>query len=281
MLTLTGAQIPDDLTRLPQPVTKLYVEGNWAELLKRPKVAIVGSRKLSTYGRQVTECLSRDLSRQGVVIVSGLALGVDSVAHRAALAVKGATIAVLPSPLEKIYPASHHNLARQIVDQGGALITEYANGAELFKTNFLARNRIIAGLADATLITEAALISGSLHTARYALEQGKDVLAVPGNITSPTSVGTNNLIKSGAVPVTNYEDVLQVLGLEVQGIETPPPKGDTPAEQLILDLLATGEQEGALLQAKTELPIDIFSQTITMLEIKGMIRAVGADRWSL
>src|SRR5207244_4380589 len=137
-------------------------------------------------------------------------LGVDAVAHQAALDAGGLTIAVLPSPLEEIYPVSHRRLAMQILEKGGALISEFPEGTPAFRGNFIARNRLVSGLSDALLITEAAEKSGSLHTARFALEQGREVLAVPGNITSITSAGTNNLLKAGAAPVTSYEDVMYV-----------------------------------------------------------------------
>jgi DNA processing protein len=143
----------------------------------------------------------------------------------------------------------------------------------------VARNRIIAGLADATLVTEAALKSGSLHTARFALNAGRDVLSVPGNITSPTSEGTNNLIKHGATPVTSVDDVLFILGIDRSATKAVP-KGSNEAEQTILNLLHTGVVDGAQLQAKSGLSIEQFNQHLTMLEITGKIRSLGANQWS-
>jgi DNA processing protein len=225
--------------------------------------------------------LAGDLARAGVLIISGLALGVDSIAHKAALDAGGLTLAVLPSPIEQIYPASHQQLAERIVAQGGALVSEYPAGAPLYRLNFVERNRIASGLCDALLITEAAAKSGTLHTANFALEQGKAVLAVPGNITSPTSVGTNNLIKTGATPVTSADDVLQALGLETGKAAKPIPKGETPNEQLLIDLLADGISDGAELLARSTLGVVHFNQALTMLEIRGHIRALGANRWAL
>ncbi|MCA9324731.1 DNA-processing protein DprA, partial [Candidatus Saccharibacteria bacterium] len=243
MLTLSPVSIPEQLQRLPQPPKQLFVEGPLEALLSSPCVAIVGSRKVSPYGRQVTELFARTLAERGVVIVSGLAFGIDSIAHRAALEAGGKAIAVLPTPLDRIYPASHRQLAADILERGGALVSEYAPDDDTYRSSFVARNRLIAGLADATLIPEAALKSGSLHTARFTLELGKDVLAVPGNITSPVSEGTNNLIRVGATPITSVGDLLFALNLPVNAPQKP--KGQTPAEQTILDLLAAGVCDGA------------------------------------
>jgi DNA processing protein len=227
----------------------------------------------------VTQRLAAELAKQGTVIVSGLALGVDSIAHQAALDAGGHTVAVLPSSIEEIYPASHRGLAERIVQQGGALISEYPKGTPVMKHNFIARNRLIAGLADGLIVTEAALKSGSLHTARFALEQGIDVFAVPGNITSPTSEGTNNLIKSGAMPLTDVSDVLSRLNIEPVNVALP--LGDTEQEQAILDQLAAGISDGNELQQASGLAIELFGQTLTMLEINGKIRALGNNNWSL
>lgn len=261
-------------------VRQIYIEsGNLDDLLARPRVAIVGSRKISAYGRMVTAQFAGELARQGIVIVSGLALGVDAVAHRAALEAGGLTIAVLPSPLDDIYPASHHNLARQIVEQGGALMSEYPSGTPTFKWNFIERNRIVSGISDALLITEAAENSGTMHTARFALEQGKDVLAVPGNITSPTSMGTNNLIKSGAAPATNVQDVLDMLGFKAPQI-TKKQTGSNELEQCILDLMAADVTDGNELLVRSRLPAEQFNQTVAMLEITGKIHSLGNNQWA-
>lgn len=275
--------IPAVLKQIPSPPKQIFHTGHsLGELLKYPRVAIVGSRNISAYGKQITNRLTTDLAERGIVIVSGLAFGVDSVAHRAALAAKGTTIAVLPSPLDNILPTAHRQLAQNILDQGGALVSEYANNSEMFKTNFVARNRLVAGLANAVLITEAVEKSGSLHTARFALEQGKDVLAVPGNITSSTSAGTNNLIKAGAQPVTSYLDVLRALGL-VEGIKARKhtPKGRNPQEQALIDLLSRGVSDGEQLRQQSGLDVATFGQVLTMLEISGKIHSLGANQWTL
>jgi DNA processing protein len=236
---------------------------------------------VSAYGKQVTLRLAAQLAEQGIVIISGLALGVDGLGHRATLEAGGLAIAVLPSSLEEIYPATNRRLAYKILDQGGTLVSEYSEGTMNFKTNFIARNRLIAGLADAVLITEAAQKSGSLHTARFALDQGKEVLAVPGNITSPNSVGSNNLIKAGATPVTSYEDVLHALRLEPHRTNAPKIRGRNRNEQIILDLLLQGVTDGSELLKQSQLDISQFNQTLTMLEITAKVRSLGTNHWSL
>jgi len=275
---LKTTAIPPQLQTIPSPPKQVFVRGELEALLTRPRIAIAGSRKVSAYGRAVTEQLAGELAEQGIVIVSGLAFGVDSIAHQAALEAGGHTIAVLPSTIDKVYPTSHQHLADTIVKQGGALLSEYPEGSRIFKTNFIARNRLIAGLSDAVLVTEAALKSGSLHTARFALEAGREVLAVPGNITSSTSEGTNNLLRAGAAVVTSADDVLQFLGLDAAPKQLS--LGSTPEEQAILDLLDTGLSDGAELQIQSKLDITAFNQALTMLELTGKIRSTGANHWA-
>src|SRR5687767_2661656 len=160
-LTLTSSDFPEVLRHIPQPPKELFVAGGQlSELLKRPLVTVVGSRKVSAYGKTVTTKLAGELARAGVVIVSGLAIGVDAIAHRAALEAGGLTIAVLPGSLDDIYPSSHYQLAMRIIEQGGALLTEYPPGTRTYPGNFIARNRLASGLSQAVLITEAAEKSG-------------------------------------------------------------------------------------------------------------------------
>jgi DNA processing protein len=262
-------------------VKKLYVyTNNLDDLFARPRVAIVGSRRISPYGKAVTEQFAGDLAKQGIVIISGLAYGVDAVAHQAALDAGGLTIAVLPGSIEKIYPTAHTNLARRIVEQGGALISEYPAGATIaWKNQFVERNRIVSGMSDALLITEAADNSGTMHTARFALEQGKDVLAVPGNITSEVSRGTNNLIKVGAAPATSPDDVLHVLGLTATPGK-PAIQGSTIQEQMLLNLLSENINDGQELLSRSQLPISEFNQALTMMELTGKIRPLGVNNWT-
>lgn len=280
-LTLSSGEIPEAVCHIPAPPAQLYVAcQDLGVLLQQPRLAVVGSRKITPYGKTISDTLAMLVAQAGIVIVSGLAYGVDAVAHRAALQAGRPTIAVLPGSLEAIYPAGHRNLAAQIIKQGGALITEYSPGTRIYAGNFIARNRIIAALSSAILITEAAQKSGALHTARFALEQGKDVLAVPGPITSPMSVGANNLIKRGAAPVTEASDIFHILGVSTQLVQRTP-KGDTPNEQLLIDILQQGALDGDQLHQQSELPIHLFNQAVSMLEIKGVVRPLGANLWAL
>lgn len=265
----------EPLARLAQPVNQLYYLGDgFLDLLEKPLVAIVGSRKVSPYGRAVTEQIAGELAKAGVVVVSGLAFGVDSIAHQAAVNAGGQTIAVLPGAIDNIYPASHAGLARQLLLRGGALVSEYAPGSGLpMKHQFIARNRIISGLSQAVLITEAAAKSGSLHTAEFGLEQGIEVMAVPGNITSPTSQGTNNLIKTGAAVITCADDILEMLKITPQ--LTPRRRlsnANSPEEQIVLDLLQNSATDITELQSGSGLDPSTFGQTISLLEIQGAIK---------
>jgi len=277
---LNDSKLPSPLTHIPDRPKELFWAGSSLDpLLAKPRVAIVGSRKVTAYGRHVTYQLARELAEYGVVVISGLALGVDSIAHSGALEGGGKTIAVLPCSLDKIYPASNTGLARRIVRHGGCLVSEYPRGSPFaFKYNFVARNRIIAGLSDAVLITEAAVDSGSLHTADFALQQGREVLVVPGNITSPTSAGTNNLLKMGATPVTSVVDVLRVLGIEPETVKMKL-KSKVPEEQMILDLVQDGMHDGDRLLNHSGLTATEFNQALTMLEINGLIRPGGGNTW--
>jgi DNA processing protein len=278
-LKVNDPGFPDVLKPIPQAPKQLYWAGNHPQgWLDRPRVAIVGSRKLTGYGRSVAERLASELARAGVVIISGLAFGIDVTAHQAALAAGGQTVAVLGSGLDQITPAAHANIARQIL-QRGSIITEYPLGANTYAGNFIARNRIISGLADVVVIPEAALKSGSLHTARFAMEQGKTVMAVPGNITSPMSEGCNNLIKSGAVPITGADDVFFALNLSPAKVAAIKSFSGTKHEELIYSLIRQGisAQEELVLAAQIDSPS--VSSSLTMLEISGFIRPVGNGNW--
>jgi len=253
---------------------------------KRPKtVAIVGTRKPTDYGVAMARKLAYECAKRGAIVVSGLAFGIDSVAHRGALEAGGVTVAVLGTPIDYIYPKAHWHLAEEIVRTGGAVMSELAPGAEFHpSTCFLQRNRIIAGLADVVVIAEAAERSGSLNTAAHALEQGKEVLAMPGDITRPMSAGCNKLLRQGANPYLCPEDVLDLL--------FPPQRkrklkqaqlliGDTMAETQILQAIATGVERGEEIVTRTGLTASEFNQNITMLEIKGRVMGLGMNKWTL
>jgi DNA processing protein len=279
-LKFTDSDFPNVLANISSPPQQLFWTGQDPKVwLNKPRVAIVGSRKLTPYGRGVTDKLASKLAQAGVVIISGLAYGIDITAHKAALASGGITVAVLPSSLDFIYPTSHYDVARQIL-VNGSLISEYPQGEAIaFKSNFIARNRLISGLAEVLLITEAAVNSGSLHTARFALEQGRTVMAVPGNITSSSSDGCNNLIKSGAVPVTSAEDVFFALKINPKKTRTHR-KFDGPYEEkIILQLLKNGLCAQEEIVQAAELDSSTVAGALTMLEISGYIRPAGNGNW--
>ncbi len=207
------AAYPPLLRELHDPPPGLFLRGAGdLELLGRPAVAIVGARACSSYGAQIGRLLGRELAAAGLVVLSGLARGVDGEAHRGALEPGGPTVAVLGCGVDRDYPAAHGELARRICERG-LVVSEYAPGVEPAPWRFPARNRIVAGLAAATVIVEARERSGALITADFALEAGREVFAVPGEITSSLSVGTNALLRLGATPLTSAEDVLEALGI--------------------------------------------------------------------
>ncbi|MBQ3318522.1 DNA-processing protein DprA [Candidatus Saccharibacteria bacterium] len=256
---------------------------------ERPKtVAIVGTRKNTPYGKEVAYKLAFELAKRGVVIVSGLAFGIDSVAHRAALDAGGLTVAVLGNPIGEIQPQRHESLAREILEKSGAILSEYPKNAALdYRLTFLERNRLISGLADVVVVVEAAERSGSLNTAMHAIEQGRDLFAVPGNITSSLSQGCNKLIKQGAMPYTEVEDVMDLLfppkkrRKSAKNAQTELLFGDTPEETAILRAISEGETDGERLAALANLTIPEFNQTISLLEIKGRVFPEGLNRWCL
>lgn len=277
---------PDDskflypLTHLAKKPDRLYCIGTLPEI-RRPTVAIVGTRKPTSYGKEVTTRLASDLATKGIVIVSGLALGVDGLAHRAALDANGTTIAVLGNGLPDIYPSSHRQLAHNIIDSGGAILSEYPSGTPALPHQFLERNRLVSGLADAIIITEAAARSGTLNTAMHALEQGKEVFVVPGNITSPMSAGCNLLLQQGATPVIEASDVMSVIAPDLLEGQSVLPLGSTPEEVTILKLIQSGVRDGDELLRTSNLAPHIYSSTMTMLELSGAIRALGANQWTI
>ena len=270
-------QIIGTIAKTPK---RLYFIGNLPDT-RRPSVAIIGSRKPTAYGREVTYQLSHDLAARGIVIISGLALGVDGIAHRAALEARGTTLAVLANGVDTIYPATHKNLADDIIKSGGAILSEYEPGTLARQYQFLERNRIVSGLADAIIVTEAAIRSGTLSTVTHALEQGREVFVVPGNITSPLSAGCNALIKQGAHPITCAQDVLEIIAPDLLKPQQILPLGNSPLESIIISLIQSGIRDGDQLQLQSEVSASEFSQTLTMMEITGTVRALGGNQWTL
>ena len=266
----------------------LYFYGKIPE--KCPTVAIVGTRKNTAYGEEVAYRAAYELARRGVIVVSGLALGIDAVAHRGALEAGGVTVGVLGTAIDKMSPARNIGLAREMIARGGLVLSEYGPGCRTYASSFLERNRLIAGLADVVLVVEANERSGSLNTAMHALEQGKDLFAVPGDITRPVSIGCNRLIAQGAMPYTGPGDILNVL---FPGFLTAQKRvrqttllGDTPEETAVLQAVSSGIRDGEEILAVcskklSNFDVVLFNQTITMLEIKGMVRSLGANQWGL
>lgn len=248
---------------------------------RTPTVAIIGTRKPTTYGREVTYQLAYDLAKRGVVIISGLALGTDGIAHQAALDAGGRTIAVLASSIDDITPHSHRSLGEAIIKRGGAIISEYEPGAATYVAQFLARNRIVSGLSDAVVVTEASARSGTLATVTFALDQGREVFAVPGNITSPSSAGSNTILKQGGHPVTRAEDILEIIAPHLLKGQSILPLGDTPLESRIISLIQLGVRDGDELHAQSHATISDFSEALTMLEINSVVRALGGNQWTL
>ncbi len=279
-ITKQHKHYPSYLCEIAHPPKELFYIGE-PPTDYLPAVTIVGSRKITPYGKDTTYRLAFDLAKQGITIVSGLALGVDGIAHQATVDARGRGIAVLAGGLDKIHPSSHRNLAIELLKKGGTIISEYTEGTPPLKQNFVARNRIVAALSDVVIITESTEAGGSLITANFALEQNKQVGAVPGPITSSLSVGTNNLLKSGAHVITSAEDVLNILGVQTKEKQQLEIFGDTQEEQVIIDIMKEGITELDQIQKRSELEPAIFSQTITMLEISGKIRPLGAAHWTL
>ncbi len=266
------------LTHIVKPPDILYYCGT-LPTERTKSVAIVGSRKPTSYGRSVTEAIVRDLAKHNVIIISGLALGIDSIAHQAALRHDTPTIAVMARGLDKIYPASHHNLAQNIIKSGGALISTYEVGIQARPYHFLERNRLVSGLADIVIITEAAVRSGTLNTAMHALDQGKDIFVVPGNITSPMSAGCNRLLRQGAQPLIDTSDILEALGISPG---TPPPdhiKRSDPLEQAILDSITEGANTTSSLIARLDQDHSKIFSTLSILEIGGVISSAQTGKW--
>lgn len=270
-----------DLPHIPDPPKKLFIRGKLPA--KRVKtVAIVGTRKPSAYGREIATKIASECAKNSIVVISGLALGIDSIAHRAAIDSGGKTIAVLANGVDKIYPRSHEDLGQKILQTNGAILSEYPNNIPARPWQFLARNRIVSGLADAVVIIEAASRSGTLSTANHALDQGKEIFAVPGNITSPLSAGCNQLIKNGANPLTSVEDLLDFLVPDRFEKQTQLFKGDTREENVILEFLSkNGTTSSDAIIKQTELSASEFNQAITMLELKGLALNNGGEKWSL
>ena len=293
ILVLDDGVYPTLLRETYDPPVTLYVKGAWAECLEQPCVAIVGSRRCSTYGQNAALMLARELAQRGVTIISGLARGIDAAAHRGALEGGGKTVAVMGTGLDQFYPRDHGKLALEILKRGGGLVTQFPLGTPPVSENFPYRNRVISGLSLGVVVVEAAENSGSLITARLAMEQNREVFAVPGNITSRNSFGTNYLIKgAGAKLVQQWQDIASELPPEIAAQLLPPPskkkkKGElvdqlqlAPSdlnehERVILKLLNTDTpQQIDSLAETTKLSITQLTAALLTLEMRELIRAL-------
>jgi DNA processing protein len=277
-LTVQDEVYPSLLKQIYDPPAVLYIRGELPDPERR-HIAVVGSRKATNYGLRVTEDLTGDLARDGVVIVSGLAYGVDAAAHDAALQAGGTTLAVLGSGIdnESIYPSQNRALASRIISQGGALISEFSVGTPPLKHHFPFRNRVIAGMCHGTLVTQAALKSGSLITARAALESNRDVYAVPGSIHEPLSEGPNNLIKLGATPATCCADII---GIEPAKASEPTYEPANIQERDLMEKLGKTPTHLDELVRSLDLPTNKVNSLISLLEIKNAIRHEGAGYYT-
>jgi DNA processing protein len=276
ILTLADSAYPQSLLEIADPPNVLYVRGN-AALLQTRGLAMVGSRNATPQGLQTAENFAKTLAGRGLCIISGLALGIDAAAHRGALAAGGATIAVIGTGADRIYPARNKELALAIVEQG-AIVSEFPLGTPAIAANFPRRNRIISGLSRGVLVVEAAPESGSLITARLAGEQGREVFAIPGSIHSPVARGCHKLIKQGAKLVETAQDVLEELGdieQQVATIESPTPSEENPL------LAALGHDPCALdeLVERTGLRADQLLGELLTLELSGQLATLPGNRY--
>lgn len=283
-ITLEDENYPQLLREIPHPPYIIYMKGNFASLNDQPMLAIVGSRKFTSYGKQAAYTFAHDLARAGITIVSGMALGIDAVAHLGALEAGGKTIAVLGSSLEDINigPKTNFELSCRIMDSG-LLMSDYPPGVASIPTNFPARNRLMAGMALGTIVVEAAVDSGSLITANLALEFNREVFAVPGSVFSPVSLGTNNLIRSGAKIAASVKDILEELNIdrrtEIEKVKKIIP--GSPAEEIILKILSHEPLHIDKIIKLSKLETSAASSTLSLMEMKGMVKNMGGQNYIL
>lgn len=283
LVTWETADYPRPLKDIPASPPVLFIQGQLSEA-DAWAIAVVGTRRVTAYGRQVARDLTRGLVQSGITIVSGLARGIDAIAHKTALEMGGRTIAVLGSGLDCVYPAEHRPMVQQIVEKGqGAVISEYALGVQPEAKNFPPRNRIISGLSLGVVVVEAGEQSGALITTSFALAQNREIFAVPGNINSPSSAGTNRLIQEGAKLVTRVEDILEELNVKM-----------VPEKVAIQMVLPDSAEEAALighlsrqpihvddLSRVAGLPTPLVNSTLTLMELKGIVQQVGGMNYVL
>ena len=279
ILSRESKEYPEILKEISDSPFILYVKGD-AKVLSGLNLAVVGSRKHTHYGRQVLEKLVPNLVACGIQIVSGLAYGIDAVAHKSTLIAGGITVAVIGSGLDNIYPSDNCTLADEIITSGGTIISEYPLGTAPLRQHFPARNRIISGIAKGTLIVECDIKSGAMITAHHALEQNREVFALPGQITAQTSMGPNSLIKMGAKPITEAKDIVESFNLRWQGgreqIVISPV---TDNEKFIYELIGNEPMHVDIIVEQSKLKSDEVGSTLLFLEMKGLIRNIGAANY--
>jgi DNA processing protein len=280
ILLWDDADYPPLLKNLPDAPPVLYVKGQLSTADREWTVAIVGTRRATAYGRQAAEMLAADLAHNGITIVSGLARGIDAFAHEAALKAGGRTLGVLACGIDQVYPPEHAKLAARIAEQG-ALFTEAPCGSPPEAGNFPARNRIISGLSLGTIVVEAGQTSGALITADRALEQGREVFAVPGNIFAKTSHGTNYLLKEGATLVTSAQDVLEALNLKMVTAHSEARAAipEDPTEAKLFALLSNDPTHIDYLVRESGLPVAQVSSTLALMELKGSVRQIAGMQY--
>lgn len=278
LLSLHSQNYPRLLKEIANPPFVLYAKGNFDFNLK-PLISVVGSRKYSSYGSQVAQSLVRDLSKAGIAIVSGMALGIDSIAHRASLSEMNPTIAILGNSLEKnsIYPKNNFNLSLEICENG-LLLSEYPVPTSAGIGTFPARNRLIAGISLGTLVIEAGEKSGSLITTSLALEYNREVFAVPGSIFSPESLGTNRLIQNGAKATLSAKDILEEIGLEEKASSKDFSQASSE-EKLLLEILSREPLHIDKLMKVSKLGTMTVSATLSLMEIKGWVKNIGGSNY--
>lgn len=270
-LARSDARFPKRLKAIFDPPPALYLRGSGdAELLDRRAVAVIGARSCSPYGAQVARMLGRELAAVGLVVVSGLARGIDGEAHRGALEAGGLTVGVLGCGIDRDYPAVNASLSRRM-EGDGLVISEYEPGVEPAPWRFPARNRIIAGLSEGVVVVEARERSGALITADFALEEGREVFSVPGEITSALSMGTNALLKLGATPLTAVGDVLDALGIDRAKAREDPDVSE--AAQRVLKLVRDGPATPDELTSRASLDAGAVGVALTELELAGLVSA--------
>jgi len=268
----TDENYPQNLLKLRNHPKKLYVMGN-PKILNNKSVAMVGSRDNTSYGEYYASKFSQALSKSGITVVSGLAIGIDSICHKNAMREKGKTIAVIGSGFNNMYPPENIELAKQIIENGGAIISEYPPEKEIDLSNFPARNRIIAGIAQSTIVVEAKFRSGSSITARHTFKQDKEVFCIPGRIGDKTGKGTNNLIKKGAKLLININEVLNVLGEENITIEKEEIKIEKQYEN-IYRLIQKKQMNINEIARELKINIAELNMKLTMMEIEGLIEVI-------